>query len=469
MKNPVIPILFIILFVFSCSENKESEKKSTKETAAKEDFTTGKIIENIKCKNDPSLSYDLYLPDEYTSEEKYPVIYLFDPRGLGILPVRAFKASAEKFNYILAGSNDMKNKLNWDQISRIASLLFDDTNTRLSIDERKVYIAGFSGGARAGTSIAARLGGINTVIGMSAGFSKNPINAQHKFDFIGIAGKYDFNYLEMQQLDNTLDDSDYHHQFLYFEGGHKYPDQKTIGDVFIWLEINMMKKGLKPVNKQLITGFTIKHENLIRENRKNKKPIYENYKIYKKMIGYLDGIAQLTEYKRLFEELKDSKHIQQRLQEKQELMQKESDLRNEFMELLQQGKAKVLIDSIKNIDSEVENESVKKRTLNYLSMVSYLLAMNKISSGDFDTAKELIKIYEIVDPDNPDRYFLKACLEAQARNKQESLSYLDDAAENGFFDYKKLENEELLNVIKDKENYENILNKVKKNLDNKYK
>ena len=111
----LIPILFAIL---SCSSpSQETNEQPSAATAHNWDssFQKGVLMARIKCKSDTSLTYALYLPKRYTSFERSPVIFLFDPHGDGSLPIEKYKELAEKYGYILAGSNTSKNGMSWEQ------------------------------------------------------------------------------------------------------------------------------------------------------------------------------------------------------------------------------------------------------------------------------------------------------------------------------------------------------------------
>src|SRR5690349_11524364 len=69
----------------------------------------GDVTESVQCRRSPTNSYALYLPSAYTPAKKWPIIYAFDPGAQGATPVRLYKDVAEKFGYIIAGSNDSEN------------------------------------------------------------------------------------------------------------------------------------------------------------------------------------------------------------------------------------------------------------------------------------------------------------------------------------------------------------------------
>jgi len=115
----------------------------------------GRVIESVTTVQYPDESYALYLPTGYTAARSWPILYAFDPLARGVVPVRLYKDIAEKYGFIIAGSNNSRN-FSGQESSKSASAIWDDTHLRLALDERRTYTTGFSGGARMAGLIALR-------------------------------------------------------------------------------------------------------------------------------------------------------------------------------------------------------------------------------------------------------------------------------------------------------------------------
>src|SRR6185369_7922961 len=139
-------IPLILLFIsMSCSSGTDKTKTDSTAVAKdsiipKEKFSVGQIIEKITCQNDPSQSYSMYLPSTYSTDKTFPVIYAFDAHGTGKLPVSKYKNLAEKYGYIIIGSNNSKNGTSWEESQAIANMLFSDTQNRLSLNTARIYL-----------------------------------------------------------------------------------------------------------------------------------------------------------------------------------------------------------------------------------------------------------------------------------------------------------------------------------------
>ncbi|MCP5055033.1 MAG: hypothetical protein GY940_48150, partial [bacterium] len=121
--------------------------KQTGQEPGLENFEKGTIIPRVVCSDEPDQSYVLYLPSTYSAEHQWPILYCFEPAARGQLPVKLFRAAAEKYGYIVVCSNNSRNGP-WEPISRAATAMWKDTLKRFRIDESRVSATGPSGGSR---------------------------------------------------------------------------------------------------------------------------------------------------------------------------------------------------------------------------------------------------------------------------------------------------------------------------------
>ena len=72
-------------------------------------LAAGRVIGAVVCQSDPAQSYALYVPSNYTATRGWPIVYAFDPGAHGELPVELYKDIAEKYGFVIAGSNNSRN------------------------------------------------------------------------------------------------------------------------------------------------------------------------------------------------------------------------------------------------------------------------------------------------------------------------------------------------------------------------
>ena len=212
-------------------------------TAWAADLPAGQIIDRVACAADPSQSYALFVPADYTPSRTWPVIFAFDPGGRGRTPVERYQAAAERYGYIVVGSNNSRNGST--EISRILAAMTTDVAERLAVDPKRVYLAGMSGGARVALGIALASKDIAGVIASSAGYPDSRVRKTLPFPLFATAGTDDFNHLEMRRLDRELSTT---HRLVIFAGGHVWLSSDLALQAVEWMELQSMKAGLKAKN-----------------------------------------------------------------------------------------------------------------------------------------------------------------------------------------------------------------------------
>jgi dienelactone hydrolase len=206
------------------------------------DLPAGRIIGRVVARDNPSQSYALYLPSSYTAAREWPVVFCFDPGARGRRPLEHFRDAAEKYGYILAGSNNSRNGLPYIEP---AQAMWSDVSARFRIDPRRTYAAGFSGGARVVLSLALANSSIAGVIASGAAFS-GTLPPKVPFLVFGAAGIEDFNYYELKTLERHLTGLGTPHRVVFFPGGHELLPAPFAAQAIEWFELRAMKSGLRP-------------------------------------------------------------------------------------------------------------------------------------------------------------------------------------------------------------------------------
>ena len=197
---------------------------------------------------DPSQTFAIYLPSNYSADRQWSLILAFDPRGRGKTPLEQYKDAAEKYGYIVAGSNNARNGP--PEISlNAAAMMGSEIVHRFSINMKRVYTAGLSGGARIAMKVAMDSNEMAGVIASSAGFPPGERSSNLSFAVFGTAGTEDFNYLEMRQLDEELSSP---HRIVVFQGGHTWLPPDLAMQAVEWMEIQAMKSERAPRDEKLL-------------------------------------------------------------------------------------------------------------------------------------------------------------------------------------------------------------------------
>ena len=216
-----------------------------------QDLRRGEIIDSVAALDDPSETYSLYLPSTYTPERQWSVLMGFHPGARGRAIVEKYRAAAEAFGYIVAASNTSRNGP-WDVSAHAAKAMSGDVYRRFSVNPDRIYLTGFSGGARVAMQIALAGNRIAGVIASGAGYPDARPRRSVSFFVFGTVGLDDFNYIELRQLDRELRSP---HRVVFFDGGHTLPPDDVALEAIEWMELRAMAAGVRPRDDDLAQRF----------------------------------------------------------------------------------------------------------------------------------------------------------------------------------------------------------------------
>lgn len=211
----------------------------------------GTVHSSVAALADATNSYALYLPSAYSPAKRWPLLLVFDPFARGEVSVKLFHDAAEKYGFIVVGSN---NSRNFEDPSTAIRVLWADVKERYAIDPRRIYTAGLSGGARVASTVAlACRNCIAGVIANSAGLPNGTTPpGPDVSDWFLAAGTTDFNYPEQLHLKETFDSRKVVSRFVVFDGPHNWMPKEFAERALAWLQLRAMVKGLAVVDKQFV-------------------------------------------------------------------------------------------------------------------------------------------------------------------------------------------------------------------------
>jgi hypothetical protein len=99
----------------------------------------------VYCLENPSISYDIFLPPAYsTNGPPLPIIYTFNPSGGGM--VSSFQTVCSSMNIICVGIMGSINNAGWDIVMRESAPVTRDIRHRVLFDPTAEFASGLSGG-----------------------------------------------------------------------------------------------------------------------------------------------------------------------------------------------------------------------------------------------------------------------------------------------------------------------------------
>ena len=221
------------------------------------DFSRGRIVEVVESESEPGQRFAVYVPAGYDASRPAPVPFLMDPRGRARFPTELFRAAAERYGYILISSHDTTSDGPMEPNLRAIQAMWADAHAWFRIDDRRTYLAGFSGTARMSSLLTHHLRGTFTgVVGAGAGFHEDyPPSTSTPFLYFGAAGDADYNFHEIEELEDRLSALDLPHRVERFTGPHGWLPPGLATEAVEWLELRAMQDGLRARDEALIDAW----------------------------------------------------------------------------------------------------------------------------------------------------------------------------------------------------------------------
>ena len=438
-----------------------------------EELPRGRVLERVATLKDPSQTYALYLPSNYTPERPWPVLYCFDPSARGAVPVKLFSEAAERFGWVVVGSNNSRNgpfKVALDAAGR----MIEDAQTRLSLDGRRVYAAGFSGGARQSILIDQLCR--NCLAGVIAAGGGYPPNSKPAapvtFALFGVAGTDDFNFPEMKTLDATLARLGAAHRFESFDGGHAWPTPELATAAVEWMELQAVKSGRRRKDEAFTTGVWERRLAEARRLEEGSK-LYAAFRAFESLAEDFRGLRDVSEAESRLSALAASKEVKAALRDEAEQLGRQQQLVAQLFDLAEKRRGDFEVKTeaaadfrriveIQRAKAKAETDTgerrVARRVLNLVAAHLYETAANLRQRRA--RPSEVVAALEVaseVAPRSPQLFYELAVAHAANSDKKRSLAALRKAFELGFKDAAALEREPALEPLRGEAEYKRLV------------
>ncbi|TET39373.1 MAG: hypothetical protein E3J72_00665 [Planctomycetota bacterium] len=305
------------------------------EADAAESPAPGKEVK-VVCKHDPSQTYQCYLPKKYKKGRKLPILYCFGPGGEGPAFVKTYKDACEKHGWIIAASNNARNGPEGPIVAAIKAM-WKDTHARLSINDKRSYSTGFSGGSGMAFDIAkmypSKFAGVIPMAVASTWAKKTPDIPKHISVCFVIGDQDAIGYVRTHA--KALKERGNKIEVKVYRGGHVAPPRQTLNEAVAWLD-KIAPKGTdseKPTQLTLKDGVAKRLQSAVKKAGKGR------------LGGAHDSAQKILDDKKATEEEKaDAEHIKKEIKDLLEKLLGQAD------ELLGEKKpyeAKVLLNEVR--------------------------------------------------------------------------------------------------------------------------
>jgi dienelactone hydrolase len=406
-------------------------------------------VTSLVAAGDPDHSYALYIPSTSDPKGLAPILYILDPRGRAVVALDRFRAAAEATGVVLASSYDSRSDvIGPDPNLPALRAVWNDTHARLRIDERRVYVAGFSGTARAACVLAdAARGTIAGVIAAGAGFAPgHPPRRDTSFAFFGATGDADFNFVEAQELERALFDLGLSYRIESFPGPHDWMPEEVATAALRWMELRAVAGGRREPSPDLLATAWARDEKRAADLEAEQRS-FEARRQWTWMVRDYDGLRDVAPARARAEALAPAAQADDRERRRRE--SRERQWTEDAQRVLAQAKARGdepwpvgrIVSELQierrraQASADTEDARVARRALNSLFVqTAFYLPREAEARGDHAQAVLFLSVATTIRPEEPQAWYRLAAAESRSGRTRQAVEALRHALEAGFDD-----------------------------------
>jgi predicted esterase len=435
------------------------------------------VTDTVRCLDYAGQSYTLYLPAQYDKIRIWPVILIFDPSARGRTGVNTFIEAGRKYGFILACSNNSRNGPLENNFTAATAML-QDIEERFTVDQRRIYAAGFSGGSRFAMAFAIKEKRISGIIGCGAGLpnDRNYLPSENSsFIYYGLAGNRDMNYLEMYDLPDFFSNQTRVISFFRpFSGDHQWPGSDLITEAVEWVVLQTMNSKILPADQTFISYLENKTHILI-NSRLSAGNLTEAILYMKFAARDFQGTPFASQIIKLLADSEKSYDYRTATRNWNKMAAAEQERKEKYLNYLSE-----LVNSGSLPDSasawwknetrtlirlrdkgSPENSQMASRVLNFISILCSEQGTTYYRYKLYPQAAFLFDICTLSDSENQNNYFNLARSLAMSGKLNESVEALSAAINHGLNSRKTVGSDPAFTNLRDDNRYKALILKMK--------
>ena len=414
----------------------------------------GGVTDSLPIPGTSNKTYAFYAPTNYSIERKWPVIFVFDPKGRGSTTANLFRRAAEEQQYLVASANINLKSEPIDSIIKTATSMMNSIFSAFPIDPALVYSAGMGEGAQVASALPMFYQKMAGVMAIGNSFvNQQYLNKSNPYMFVAVAGDKDYMVYQMEEYLRFYDDLDFKTDVYYFDGKEdQWPESSVISNAMTGFSLEAIKKGDRSPDKDFI------------------QKLYQNEITYTEQLvrtrNYYDAYEKLDRMEDKYEDFGFEEDIEDRMKELKRTdayrsQRKDFRLATAFEKLQIEEyeyllRSDIMTANFQNIGwwayQVDELEKLKKSSNEAKSNMAYRLHgyLDFLTKRQFDQivdanipidTKIFISVLRTaISKDDPEAYLKIISLAGADGDYDTALLYLEDLLKTGYSDLQRLYN-----------------------------
>lgn len=434
---------------------------------------SGTVIERVSCQRDATQTYALYLPRAYDPARRWPALLVFDPRGRAVTALELFREAAERHGWIVLSSHDTRSDGPPEPNRKALDAMWPEIHLRFATDPRRIYAAGFSGGAHLAWALGKQPGRLAGAICSGGRFIPELLPDAPDYASFEAAGDTDFNYQGTREVDAALAARGAVHRLEIFAGQHQWMPAELAGEAVEWMELQAMRRGLRERSPQVVEAALAADVEAARRLEAD-GAVLAAVRRWQAIAHGFEGLADTTEAlgaaarlaalpacttARREEARWDTFEAQQDVR----LGEAVGELRNPDRPVTSRRLMSLLdVRALQEIERQGGvGGTTARRVLNRIyTQTAFYLPGELLAAAALPQAIAVLEVASEIRPDEPTVWYNLACARARAGKTGKALDALEAAVGRGFSDAKSMASDPDLASLRTNERFKAIVTRL---------
>lgn len=416
-------------------------------------LTKGVVIDSVPVNDSIAETYSLYLPTDFTTDRKWPVIFIFDPEGRGRTVTQLFRQPAEEQGYILAASNHIEKDSTLLFNAKVATRLVNGVLNFFPVDVNQVYSAGLADGARVASVMPAIYKNMTGVMAIGDTWVNTDfIQKGANFSFVGLAGHNDYRKFLVGETAAYLSKAGMPATTYFFDGGREWPGLEVINNAIGTFTLQAISKGQRTADLSLVEEIYQKELQYAEQLRRSMQ-FYKAYQLLEKMSIKYAMYGKEDELEQKMKDIRRTRLFRTQRRQYNRAALTEQEYRDQYLYFFNEdvyssnfenlgwwnGQIKEL-EELQKSDEQAEAEMAHRLQGLLQDLATNSFRDLKEANAAIDPLIFTAILQTIFDKENPQGYMNIISLSARDGDYYTALLYLEDLLKTGYDDLESLYN-----------------------------
>jgi hypothetical protein len=411
----------------------------------------GTVMDSIPVNDSIAEYFSLYLPNDFSTDRNWPVIFVFDPEGRARAATQLFRQAGEEQGYVIVASHDIRKKESLLNNTRVATRLFNGIANIIPLDVNQIYMAGLKVGGRVASVLPAVYPDVQGVLAIGdTWINTDFVQKGAKYSFVGLAG---YNDHRMRLLDETasyLRKQKFQALTYNYNGGQEWPEFEMISNAIGTFTLQAMDKGFRAKDLETIERlYTAELETAERLRRTRQD--YKAHELLNKMVDKYARYGKKQELEQRIKDISRSRNFKDQRRQYNRAAGKEMEYQEQYLYFFNEDVFRANFENlgwwnqqIKDLQeiqqgqnrAEAEMAHRVHGLLKTLADNSFEDLQEKGTSNDRLVFTAILQT--IFDKENPEGYLNIISISAGDGDYYTALLYLEDLLKTGYDDLETL-------------------------------